>query len=96
LALLRGELGRGGQVLQRASAAHAEVRTPWHYAIRGCDQDLDQARFVHVPAPLDDPKPHAFIRQCAVYEHRLAVESRDPAAIMSKIHDVGLLHRPGI
>jgi len=82
--------------LQRASAAHAEVRAPRHHAFRGRDQDFGQERFVHVPAPLDEPEPHAFIRQRAVYEHRLAVESRNSAAINAKIDDVGLLQRPCI
>jgi hypothetical protein len=60
--------------------------------MRRSDEDIDQARFVHVPAPLEDPKAHPFPRQCALDEHGLALDPRDPAPIMRKVDDVGLLH----
>jgi len=46
-----------------------------------------------LPAPLDHSKAHTLPRQRAVDEYRLAVDPRDPAAIVRKIDDVGLLHR---
>jgi hypothetical protein len=94
LALFGGQLGSRRQMLQRAAAAHTEMRATRDHSIRRSRQDIDQARFVHLPAPLEDAKAHPFPRQCALDEHRLAVDPRDAAAIVRKIDDVGLLHRP--
>ena len=68
------------------------MRAARDHPIRRSGQNLDQARLVHLPAPLDHPKAHTFPRQRALDEYRLAVDPRDPAAIMRKIDDVALLH----
>ena len=68
------------------------MRAARNHSIRRSGQNLDQARFVHLPAPLEHSKAHTFPGQRALDEHGLAVHPRDPAAIMRKIDDVGLLH----
>ena len=92
LPLFRLYLSRRRQMLQGAAAANPEVRAGRRDAIRRGDQNLDQAGFVQLPAPLDQAKTNAFPRQRAVDEDGLAVDARDPPPVMGKIHDVGLLH----
>jgi hypothetical protein len=93
LTLFSGQLSGSGQVLQRAPPANAEMRAARDHPIRRSGQNVDQARLVHLPAPLDHSKAHPFPRQRTLDEYRLAVHPRDPAAIMRKIDDVGLLNR---
>jgi hypothetical protein len=95
LTLFCRQLSGRGQMLQRAAAAYAEMRAARDHPIRRRNQDIHQARFVHLPAPLEHSKAHTLAGQRAVDEYRLAVDPRDPAAIVRKIDDVGLLHRAG-
>ena len=80
-------------MLQRAASANSEMRAARNHSIRGSNQNINQAGFVHLPASLEDSKTHPFPRQCALDEHCLAIDSRDPAAIVRKIDDIGLLNR---
>ena len=69
------------------------MRTARNHSIRRSGQYIDQARFVHLPAPLDHSKAHAFPWQRAIDEYRLAIDPRDPAAIVREIDDVSFLYR---
>src|SRR5579859_712776 len=79
-------------MLERAAAAHSEVRATRLDTVRRSGDDIDQARLIHVLAPLDDPKAHPLARQRPLDEHSLALEPRDTASIVRKIDDVGFLH----
>jgi hypothetical protein len=90
--LFGGELRRGGQMLQGTASANPKVPATRSGAIGGSRQYLDQYGFVHLPAPFDHTKAHPLAGQCALDEYRLAVDARDTAAVMGKIHDIGLVH----
>ena len=91
LPLLGRNLRLRRQMLQGASAANPEVRAGGNHAIGRGFQHLDEPRFVQLAAPFDHPKAHAFPGQRAVDEDGLAVDSRNPAAVVGQIHDIGFL-----
>jgi hypothetical protein len=90
LALLCRKLRRRRQMLQAAAAADAEVRALRLHPVRRGNQHFAKGRLVHLPAPADGVKAHAFARQRAGDEHRLAVHARNASAVVREIHDVGL------
>jgi hypothetical protein len=75
----------------RCFAANAEVRAGRQHALRRGVDDVGQDRFVRVPAPLGDAKAHALAGQRTGDEYGLALQTRDAAAIVGQIHNVGLL-----
>ena len=68
------------------------MRASRHDSVRRRDQHIDQARFVQLAAPLEHAQANAFSRQSTVDEDSLAVDARDPSAIVGQVHDVGFLH----
>ena len=59
-------------MLQRAAAAHAEVRAARRHALRRGFEDLDELGFVVALVEAAPPEPDAFARQRAGDEHDFA------------------------
>jgi len=94
-ALLGGDLQRRGGVLQRAAAAHPEVRAARRDAVGGGDVDAHGARQVPrrlAPERLDGD---GLAGQRALDEHRLAFDAGDAAALVVERGDVDGDHEHG-
>ncbi len=87
-ALLRGDLRSRRQVLQRAAAAGAEVRTTRLDALGRSRQQRLDARFVETAMARADAHDGAFAGQCARDEHGLAVDTGDAATVVGQIGDL--------
>jgi hypothetical protein len=85
-------LRRRRQMLQGAAPAQTEVRAGRDHAVRGGAENVDETRFVELPAALVDPESNSFSGQRPVDEHGFAVDSRDPPPIVGQIDDVGFLN----
>ena len=91
--LLDLDLSPGGQMLERASTANAEMRTTRLDAIRRGLDDLQCLRFVEMPRAGGLLHADRFTRQRAGDEHGLAGirmtfgPTRDAAAIQAEIDD---------
>jgi hypothetical protein len=83
----------GLQVLERATAAAAEVGASRNHPFGRWPQDLDDHGFVMAPTATHTPQQHRLARQCAVDEHGLAVNARDAAAIVIQRNDLGGFRR---
>src|SRR5690606_6575248 len=90
------DLLRRLQVLQRAAAAHAEVRATRLDAVRRGPQHLQRLRLVEAAAARSLLHAHAFARQRAGDEHGLARvggafgAAGDAAAVVAEVEDLEL------
>jgi hypothetical protein len=66
------------------------------YAVRRRRQDLDQQSLVERSPTLEYPQPNALAGQRSLDEYGLALVTRDTAAVVRKIHDLGLPNLAGL
>jgi hypothetical protein len=85
---LGGDLRFRTEMLQHASAAHAEVRTTRNDAVRRRGQYFFHDGFVVAPMLVGEFKLDALARQCADDEDRLAIDVGDAAAIVLEIGNI--------
>ena len=79
-------------MLQGAAPAHPEVRAGGDHAIRRGAKNVDESRFVELPAALENPETNVFSRQRPIDEYGFAADSRDPPPIVGQVDDVGFLN----